>query len=101
ERRWALALLEHALERLRGEFDADDKSDLFQVLRQFQGDEATPRTYAEAAAQLGMNENTLKSHVLRFRRRYRELIWREVAQTVSAPGDVEDELRHLKRILAT
>ena len=100
ERQWALTLLDQALERLRTEFAEGGKADLFDTLRQFQGDEPGPQTHAEAAAQLGMNENTLKSHVLRFRRRYRELLCEAVAHTVATPGDVEDELRYLKAILA-
>lgn len=100
ERRWALMVLELALNRLRAEFDAAGKLALFEILRKFHGDETDAPSYAEAAAQLGMPENTLKSHVLRFRRRYRELLCEEVAHTVATPGEVAEELRHLKVILA-
>lgn len=100
ERRWALTLLEGALVRLESEFATAGKAELFVVLRQFQGDEASESTGAEAAARLKMPENTFKSHLLRFRRRYRELLCEEVAQTVATPADVADELRHLKAVLA-
>jgi RNA polymerase sigma-70 factor (ECF subfamily) len=100
ERQWALTLLEQALARLEAEFAEAGKGELFGVLRQFQGDEPAPSTAAEAAARLGMPENTFKSHLLRFRRRYRELLCEEVAQTVATPADVADELRHLKAVLS-
>jgi RNA polymerase sigma-70 factor (ECF subfamily) len=100
ERRWALALLDQALARLREEFAAADKAELFDVLRQFQGDEPNPATCAEAAARLAMPENTFKSHLRRFRQRYRELLCEEVAQTVATPADVAEELRCLKAVLA-
>src|SRR5439155_6169175 len=74
ERRWALTLLDQTLDRLRAEFAALGKSELYETLRQFQGDEPKALTYAAAATQLGLPENTFKSHVLRFRRRYRQLL---------------------------
>jgi DNA-directed RNA polymerase specialized sigma24 family protein len=100
ERRWALTLLEGALARLESEFAATGKGELFAVLRQFQGDEPWESTGADAAARLNMPENTFKSHLLRFRRRYRELLCEEVAQTVATPADVADELKHLKAVLS-
>lgn len=100
ERRWALTLLDRAMTRLHAEFVAGGKGELFDRLRPFQGDGPSPCTAAEAAAQAGMPENTFKSHLLRFRRRYRELLCEEVAQTVATPADVAEELRHLKAVFA-
>jgi hypothetical protein len=42
-----------------------------------------------------MPVGTLKSHVHRFRHRYRELLCEEVAHTVAAPAEVAEEVRHL------
>jgi RNA polymerase sigma-70 factor (ECF subfamily) len=50
ERRWALTLLDQALARLRGEFAGAGRAELFDVMRQFQGDEPSPATGAAAAA---------------------------------------------------
>jgi RNA polymerase sigma-70 factor (ECF subfamily) len=85
---------------LREEFTVGGKAELFEALRPFQGDEPAPSTAAEAAARAGMPVNTFKSHLLRFRRRYRELLCEEVAQTVATPADAADELRHLKIVLS-
>ena len=44
---------------------------------------------------MDMSEDAVKQAVLRLRRRYRELLRREIAHTVSTPAEVEDEIRHL------
>jgi len=46
-----------------------------------------------------MTENAVKQAFHRLRLRYRLLLREEIAHTVIAPGDVEDELRHLISIL--
>jgi RNA polymerase sigma-70 factor (ECF subfamily) len=100
ERRWALTVLEQAMTRLRDEFAQAGRAGLFEALSRSLDREPDAGTGAEVSARLGMPENTFKSHLLRFRRRYRELICEEVAHTVATPADVGDELRHLKAILA-
>jgi RNA polymerase sigma-70 factor (ECF subfamily) len=42
----------------------------------------------------------VKVAVHRLRQRYRELLRDEIAQTVSGPAEVEEELRHLFSVLA-
>ena len=56
--------------------------------------------YAEAGARLGLSEGALRVAVHRLRQRYRELLRAEVADTVSGPEEVEEELRYLFRVLA-
>ena len=51
------------------------------------------------AAQLGVPVETLRSYLSRLRVRYRDLLRAEVARTVAREEDVDDELRHLCRIL--
>jgi len=43
----------------------------------------------------------VKSWVHRLRRRYRELLREEVAQTVSNRVELENELRHLLQVLSS
>ena len=52
------------------------------------------------AAQLGMNEGAVKVAVHRLRKRYRQLLRAEIAQTLAATEDVDEELRHLFSVLA-
>jgi RNA polymerase sigma factor (sigma-70 family) len=100
EQNWALALLDRALQRLRNEFEADGKGEKFQRLKSFLTAEGAPSSYAELAAQLRTSEAALKMAVSRLRARYGELLREEVANTVSADGDVEDELRALMSSLS-
>jgi hypothetical protein len=72
---------------------------LFDRLKEFLvGEQGRPRQ-AEIGADLGMRENAVKQAFHRFRQRYRVLLREEIAHTVIAPGDVEDELRHLVSVL--
>jgi RNA polymerase sigma-70 factor (ECF subfamily) len=95
DRQWALTLLETVLNQLRDEHDTTDKRRLFEALRgTLTGDQPEPG-YAEVGRQLGMNEGAIKVAVHRLRKRYRELLRAEIAQTVSDPGQVAEELRSL------
>jgi RNA polymerase sigma factor (sigma-70 family) len=99
ERRWALAVLEQVLDRLETEYRAAGNAALFDRLKEFLIGEQGQPFQAEIAAQLGMTENAVKQAFHRFRQRYRVLLREEIAHTVIAPGDVEDELRHLVSVL--
>lgn len=101
ERSWAEALVRAALERLAAEYTNDGQRSVFQRLRIFLGGSPAPLpSYDELAAELGMLASTLRSHVTRVRRRYRELLRSEVRKTVQTEGDIDDELRELFRVLA-
>jgi DNA-directed RNA polymerase specialized sigma24 family protein len=100
ERRWAMAVLDRAFVRLREEFAAAGKAALYDELRGLQDEASEAAPYSEVAARLGMPLNTLKSHVHRFRQRYRELLCEEVAQTVSSPAEIAEEVRHLIAVVS-
>jgi RNA polymerase sigma-70 factor (ECF subfamily) len=94
ERRWALALLERVLARLRGEYEAAGRGRLFECLKsRLTGDRAVP--HARVAAELGVTEGAVKVAVHRLRQRYRELLRDEIGQTVDDPAEVEAEIRSL------
>jgi DNA-directed RNA polymerase specialized sigma24 family protein len=100
DRQWALALLERVIARLGEEMAGDGKAGLFAEGRRFLmlGRDAGP--YGESAGRLGMDEGAVRVAVHRMRRRYRELLRDEIAQTLADPGLVEDELRSLQAALA-
>jgi RNA polymerase sigma-70 factor (ECF subfamily) len=95
ERRWALTLLDQVLARLRDEFLAAGKGVFFERLKVYLAGEKGPEPYARLAAEFDLTEGALKVAVHRMRRRYRELLRAEIAQTVDNPEEVEEELRHL------
>ena len=99
ERRWALALLEQTMSRLRSEFDRAGKMAEFERLKVFLTAERSEIPYATVARELGMEEGTLRVAVHRLRRRYRELFREEVAHTLAEGESVEEELKHLMTVL--
>lgn len=99
EHRWAMALLEQALSRLRDENVAAGKTELFERLRNSVAGESDV-SCGEAAAQLGLTESAVKSALHRLRQRYRELIREEVAHTVADPAEIDPEIRYLIAVLS-
>jgi RNA polymerase sigma factor (sigma-70 family) len=95
DRAWAVTVLERVLARLQDENAAEGKSALFERLRPFLmlGKGAIP--YAQAAQELNMTEGAARVAAHRLRRRYRELLRQEVAQTLLEPAQVDEEMRAL------
>lgn len=98
ERRWAMTLLGQAWTRLREESAAHGKLQQFERLAEFVAGEAEV-TCVAAASELGLSESALRSAVHRLRERYRALIREEIDFTVSAPGEVDEELRYLIKVM--
>ena len=100
ERSWAEALVATGLERLSAECESEGRLSLFQQLRIFLTGGVGPLpTYDQLAAKTGLPAPTLRSHVTRMRKRYRELLRAEVRQTVMSEAEVDGELHELFRVL--
>ena len=95
ERRWAMTLLEHVIAGLKGEATAAGKLRQFDLLAPFLGGSRQTVPYATIARQLNLTEGAVKVAVHRLRRRCRELLRAEIAQTVADPAEIDDELRAL------
>ncbi len=91
ERDWALAVLEEVMKKLSSEWS--DHPEVFNELRMFLSGEKAAQT--EVAKRLGMEAGALRTTIYRLRKRYGDLIRREIASTVTDPRDVEDEIRVL------
>jgi RNA polymerase sigma factor (sigma-70 family) len=100
ERRWALTLLEQVLRRLEQEYAAAGKEGLFAALQFCLTGERSALPYSAVGARLHLTEGAVKVAVHRLRQRYRELLRVEIAQTVSGPEEVDEELRHLFAVAA-
>jgi DNA-directed RNA polymerase specialized sigma24 family protein len=101
ERRWALTLLDRVLERLRTEFSATGQQKRFDQLQPCLLGDKAGQTYATLAAAWQTTEPAVKMTVSRMRRRYRTLFLEEIAQTVSAPEEIQAEVRYLRSVLAS
>jgi len=95
DRQWALALLDVVLGRLRQEYANSGRDGLFLVLKDTLSGGRSEIPYRELAGRLGMSEGAVKVAAHRLRQRYRELLRAEIANTVSGPEQVEEELREL------
>ena len=95
DRRWALTLLETVLARLAEEQSAVGKEQVFAQMKGYLWGETGETSYSEMAERLGMTEGAVKVAVHRLRRRLRDLLREEVAHTVAADAEIDEELRHL------
>lgn len=101
ERRWAVTLLDLVLQRLGAEFEREGKSREFALLQPCLGGDRDSQPYAVLSSKLGMSEGAVKVVVHRLRKRYRQLLREEIAQTVASLDEVEAEMRHLISVLAS
>jgi len=99
ERGWAMTLLDRVLDRLQRENVTADRGPVFEELKCFLTGEKSESTYAEIAVRLGISVENLKVTIFRLRRRYRELLRKEISQTVSDPELIDEEIRELKAAL--
>jgi len=97
--RWAMTVLERALARLRIDSTEQGKSSEFDQLKKFLSEEPGEGEYSAVAQRLGMPSSSVAVAVYRLRARYRELVRSEVAQTLSNPLELEEEMRHLYAVL--
>jgi RNA polymerase sigma-70 factor (ECF subfamily) len=98
ERQWAHTVMAAAVATLREEYLRKGKAALFEQLKDLQPGEHGERSYAELGSQLGMSEQAFKNAVHSFRRRHREILRIEIAQTVCDPNEVDEEIRHLMSV---
>jgi RNA polymerase sigma factor (sigma-70 family) len=95
EQSWALALIEHSIGRLREEYAAAGRAELFRLLEPCLSNTGKAPPYAEVAARTGLGESGVKMAVQRMRRRFGEVLRNEVGHTVSKPQEVDEEIRAL------
>jgi RNA polymerase sigma factor (sigma-70 family) len=100
ERQWALTLLDQVLNQLQKEYETEGKAELFAALNHTLQGRSESQPYAELANQLDMSVSAVKVSVHRMRKKYRQLLRNNIAQTVAAPEDLEEELRHLFAVLS-
>jgi len=95
ERHWALTVIEQAITRLQERYARTGKRQHFDVLKVFLSGEKRPVPYAEIAQKLGMTELAVKVSVHRLRKRFRDSLREEIAQTVSDSKAIDGELQAL------
>jgi HSP20 family protein len=86
-------ILNRAMMRLAQECTARGKAELFENLKGFLTNEATPAEYSQLARELRMQPEAIAVMVRRLRQRFRNMVIEELTQTVSNSDAVESELR--------
>lgn len=95
ERSWALTVLARTMARLQAEAVSTNKLKLFDHLKNYLTAEKGSVPYHDAAAELDMTEGAVRVAIHRLRRRYRELLRDEIAQTVTSDDQIDEEIRDL------
>lgn len=95
DREWALALLSKVIDRLQAECVADGKAKLFEQLKTFLTAGQAESAQRDIANSLGMEEGAVRVAIHRLRKRYRQLLRDEIANTLADPDMVEEEMRAL------
>jgi RNA polymerase sigma-70 factor (ECF subfamily) len=95
DREWALSVLERAFRVMKRDCEQSGGLREFETLKPWLTGESAGRSQGDAARELGMNEGAVRVAIHRLRRRFRELVKSEVAQTVNDPADVAEEMLHL------
>ena len=99
DRHWAVTLLDQVMQHLENEFADRGKAEEFGQLKGFAVGDHAGTTYVEVAAAMGTTEAAAKMAAHRMRRRYRQLLRDAIAQTVSSPEEVDDEIHNLFSVL--
>ena len=98
ERAWALAIMEKARAQLAAECRASGKAEIFAALFP-ESNAADVSGYAEISRMLGISETALRTMAMRLRRRWRDLIRAELAQTVNSQEALDEEMEALRQAL--
>ncbi len=95
DREWAVALLAQVIARLSAECEADGRGRQFAELKAFLTAGKDTLSPPDVARALGLNVGAVRVAVHRLRKRYRQLLREEIAQTLADPTQVEEEIRAL------
>ena len=99
DRQWALTVLARSMTTLEATMRDEAKTTHFDVLKPWLTAEGDASPQADAATKLGMNVEAVKVAIHRLRKRFRDAVKAEIAQTVSEADKVRDELDALMAAL--
>jgi DNA-directed RNA polymerase specialized sigma24 family protein len=100
-REWALTVLKQTMSALERECEASGKGSLFREAKTLLSGERDGAACAQIGRQLNMTEGAVRVAIHRLRQRYGQLLRHEIAQTVSGPEEVDQEMRYLLEVLSS
>ena len=100
ERRWAMSLMEQVIEKMAAQMEQAGNKRLFYAAVPFARKGQPPVSREEAAAELGLSPEAVKMAISRLRQRFSEQLRLAVAETLGPDDDLEEEMQHLRSVLA-
>ena len=88
-------MLGRVIATMEHEFSAGGKAEQFTLLKPWLTGDDDSLSQAAIADRLGMNEGAVKVAIHRLRKRFRDLIRAEIAQTVGDEAEAREEFAHL------
>ena len=95
DRQWALTVLARAMETLRLEYAADGREEFFESVKPWLTGDAAHGDQTMLVDRTGLNATALRVAVHRIKKRFRQLVKAEVAQTLDSSDEVDGEVRAL------
>jgi len=95
EKRWALALIESVMRRLREEYESAGRLAQYELLKPQLTAERGTIDYDTLSQKLSIAPASARSAVHRLKKRFREIFRDEVAGTVADPADIDQEMHAL------
>ncbi len=100
DRAWAATLVDRAVAALAAEYAAAGKAAFFDALKPWLLGSLAAPDQAELAGQLGLTEGALKVALHRLRKRMRDQVKAQIAQTVESEAEIREEMQYLIEVLA-
>jgi len=96
---WAELLFDRVYQQIEEIYIERRGEKSWQVLKQFLPGAEQSLGYSELGHELGLAEGGAKSEVFRMRDQFKQALRSEVARTVSAPHEIDEELAYLRTAL--
>ena len=100
DREWAFAVMDRSLKTVQADFEKAGKAAHFEVLKPWLVGDTAALSQADAATQLGVSTGAVKVMIHRLRKTFRTALETQIAETVPATEDIEEELRYLIEVLS-
>ena len=95
ERQWALSVMRRGMDRLREEYANSNRGEVYEGLQPYLDGKSKHFDAIAVGSRLSMTDSAVRVALHRMRRRLREHIEREVAETIGSHEDVAEEMRCL------
>jgi DNA-directed RNA polymerase specialized sigma24 family protein len=99
DRRWAMTVLEQTLARLKSQAELQGRSREYQAVFSYISGKTGATPPGTLASELGITEGAFKMKASRLRKTLGQTIREVVAETVSGPAEVADEVAYLKQLM--